>query len=167
MGLFDRLKKKAKDTAPKEAAAPRRARPAVPKEAKKSPEKVKEQAVVTPDGKLVAVQKKEEAPKKKDKQAKEETGEAYRVLIRPLITEKGSSLTANNQYVFEVAPRANKIEIHKAFRKVYGIKPLRVGTVNMRGKSIRYGKTQGETKRWRKAIVTLPQGQKIDIQEGL
>lgn len=125
------------------------------------------ESVLTPDGKLVNVPKKDEKKSKKAKVKKENTGNAYKVLIKPLITEKGSYLGVNNQYLFEVAPKTNKVEVKKAIFKVYGVTPSKINMMNVSGKSIRYGKTEGKTKHWKKAIITLPQGQKIDIQEGL
>ena len=163
MGLLDKLKIK-KFGAKKKAAGQEK----VKVDSKKT-EKIgeKQEAVVTPDGRLVNAPKKGEAKTKKAKPKKEDTGEAYRVLIKPLITEKGSSLGIFNKYIFEVAPRTSKIEIKKAIKKVYGVDPIKVNIINILGKKVRYGRTEGRTKHWKKAVVTLPQGQKIDIQEGL
>jgi len=129
--------------------------------------KERQETVVTPDGRLVNVQKKGEAKPKKVKPKKDDTGDAYRVLIKPLITEKGSSLGIFNKYIFEVASHTSKIEIKKAIKKVYGVDPIKVNIMNVLGKKVRYGRTEGRTKHWKKAVITLPQGQKIDIQEGL
>ena len=87
--------------------------------------------------------------------------------MHPLITEKGSYLSSTNQYVFAVAPQTNKIEVRKAIRKVYGVDPIKVNIMNFSGKKVRYGRTEGRTKAWKKAVITLAQGQKIEIQEGL
>lgn len=162
MGILDKFKKKKGTAAPadKELAVT----PAMSKEAA-----TEKEAVMTPDGKLVTVEKKKTDKKKetKAKPKKEETGEAYHVLVKPLVTEKGSWLGANNQYLFEVAPRTNKVEVTKAIKKVYGVDPIKVNIMNVRGRYVRYGRTEGATKGWKKAVVTLPQGQKIEIQEGL
>lgn len=154
MGLLDKFKKKKKQVTEK------------PKEKKKEEKEVKYEQVLTPDGHLVAKPKKE-AKEKKPKQKKEDTKDAYRVLIKPIITEKASSLGVYNQYVFEVAINTNKIEVRKAIRAVYGIDPVKVNIINNQGKQVRYGKTEGRTKNWKKAIITLPPGAKINIQEGL
>ena len=165
MGFFDKLKIKKDDKAsskkPVEKKKKARVKPEVQDEERET--------VMTPDGKLVSAPNKESAkqPKKKVKQKLEDTGEAHRVLIRPLITEKGSSLGVYNQYVFEVAPKTNKIEVRKAIRKVYGVDPIKVNVINVRGRAVRYGRTEGMTKKWKKAIITLGAGQKIEIQEGL
>lgn len=158
MGIFDRFRK-TKKKEEKEV----KEKPKVKAEKK---EEIKQQAVMTPDGRLVSVPKKEEKAKK-IKIKKEDTGNAYRVLVKPRITEKGSSLGVYNQYVFEVADQTNKIEVRKAIKKVYGVDPIKVNIINMLGKKVRYGRTEGRTKNWKKAIVTLAPGQKIEMQEGL
>ncbi|MFH1225862.1 MAG: 50S ribosomal protein L23 [bacterium] len=90
---------------------------------------------------------------------------AHEVLIRPLITEKASGLAVINQYVFSVAPQANKIEIKKAIEELYGVSPIAVNIIKMRGKNVRSGRTQGQTKNWKKAIVTLKKGESIKVYE--
>jgi len=110
------------------------------------------------------VSKKEAKPKKVLAAAKkEDTGRAYHILIRPVITEK---LTMEGKYGFRVSRDANKVEIAKAVTKVYGVLPVAVNIVNVRGKKIRYGRTSGTTAAWKKAVVTLKKGDKIDIVEG-
>ncbi|MEK9130009.1 MAG: 50S ribosomal protein L23 [Patescibacteria group bacterium] len=88
--------------------------------------------------------------------------DAYRILIRPINTEKTTNLAILNQYVFEVAKNANKVEIQKAIRAVYNVKPINVNIVIVKGKNVRYGKAKGKTKDWKKAIVSLKQGEKIE-----
>jgi large subunit ribosomal protein L23 len=127
--------------------------------------KKKKKVVSAPKPKEEKVEVKKEEVKPKIK--KEETGQAYRILIRPLVTEKISFLGQNNQYAFEVMPKANKIEIAKAFKNVYGIKPMSVNVMKIRGKKIRYGKTSGRTKNRKKAIITLKPGDKIEVYEGV
>ncbi|MDD4900501.1 MAG: 50S ribosomal protein L23 [Patescibacteria group bacterium] len=94
-------------------------------------------------------------------------GNAYRILAKPLVTEKVSNLGVLNKYVFAVALDANKIEIAKAVKEIYGIKPIGVNVINKIGKKARYGRTSGKRKDWKKAIVTLPEGQTIKIYEGV
>lgn len=155
MGLFDKLKRK-----PKGKPAAGEKKPKVVKESQGRP-------VVTPEGKLVAAAGKTEPKAKKVKPKKEDTGDAYRVLIKPLISEKGSYLGQYNQYLFEVAPGTNKIEVKKAIKKVYGVETTKVNMLNVGGKHVRYGRSEGRTKNWKKAIVSVAPGQKIEIQEGL
>jgi len=94
-------------------------------------------------------------------------GNAYKIIMKPLVTEKVSSLGALNKYVFAVAKNANKIEVAKAIKEVYGIKPIGVNVIRMSGKKARYGRISGRRKDWKKAIITLPKGQTIKIYEGV
>jgi len=94
-------------------------------------------------------------------------GNAYRILVKPLVTEKATDLGSQNKYIFAVTAQANKIEITKAINEVYGIKPVAVNIIKMKGKRIRYGRISGRTKNWKKAIVTLPEGKSIKIYEGV
>lgn len=110
-------------------------------------------------------------PSKADQSGKEETeriesrgtGKYADVLLRPHISEKSSASAALNQYVFEVSLRTSKHEVAAAINDLYGILPEAVNIINMLGKRVRFGRTQGETKGWKKAIVTLPKGKSIDV----
>jgi large subunit ribosomal protein L23 len=93
--------------------------------------------------------------------------EAYRVLLRPLVTEKGSHLGIENKYLFEVDYNTNKIEVAKAIAVAYGVKPVKVNIMKFEGKKVRRGRYEGQRKRWKKAIVTLPAGKTIQIYEGI
>ncbi len=104
-----------------------------------------------------------EAPKMKGKKR----GHAYRLIIKPLVTEKAANLGTESKYVFEVATSANKIEIAGAIYEAYGIRPVSVNIARVGGKTVKYGRIKGKRKDWKKAIVTLPAGQTIDIYEGV
>jgi large subunit ribosomal protein L23 len=103
---------------------------------------------------------KKEAVKEEKKLArvKSRYTEAHRILIKPLTSEKITDLGINNQYVFEVAKRTNKIEIRKAIEAVYGVSPISIKIINVKGKQVRFGRVDGKTKRWKKAVVGLRQG---------
>jgi len=103
----------------------------------------------------------------KKAEKKEDTKNAYKVLFRPIVTEKGTYLASHNKYIFEVATKTNKIEIKKAIKAVYGVDVVNVNILNVSGKNVRYGKTKGRTKDRKKAIVTLPKGQSIEVYEGV
>ncbi|MEI7452014.1 MAG: 50S ribosomal protein L23 [Candidatus Falkowbacteria bacterium] len=92
---------------------------------------------------------------------------AYKVLVKPLITEKAANLGHLNKYVFMVDRDANKIEVAKAINAIYGIKPTSVNIINNIGKTVTRGRIAGKKKDWRKAIVTLPKGKSISIYEGV
>jgi len=92
----------------------------------------------------------------------------YEVIRRPLFTEKGADLKeAFNQVVVEVAEGANKIEIKKAVEAVFKVKVAKVATLNVRGKGKRLGRHEGRTRGWKKAVVTLAPGEKLDFVEGV
>lgn len=92
---------------------------------------------------------------------------AWRILLRPLVSEKAAHAGTHNQYVFVVANEATKIDVRRAIFDAYGIHPTRVNIARVRGKQIRYGRSQGTTKAWKKAIVTLPKDKKIQVYEGV
>ena len=92
----------------------------------------------------------------------------YKIIKRPIITEKGTILKdENNQLVFEVDPASNKSEIRKAVEKLFKVTVLSVQTQNRRGKPKRLGRTVGRRSNWKKAIVTLKQGDRVDFFEGV
>lgn len=94
-------------------------------------------------------------------------GESFKHLLRPLITEKSALLGSYNQYVFEVNYKSNKTEIKKAIISLYGVKPIKINLIKVSGKNVRYGKSSGKTKNWKKAIVLLKAGDKINVYEGV
>jgi len=90
----------------------------------------------------------------------------YTVIAAPLITEKGTFVNEiGNQVVFQVRPDANKIEIKKAVEKLFKVKVLKVRTANVLGKTRRVGRSVGNRPDWKKAYVTLGEGQRIDFFE--
>ena len=135
---------------------------------KKDDDKKEAKAAAPKAAGVKAEPKKEIAAKKIEAvDFKEKKGQPiFGVLLRPIITERTSALNALNQYVFEVAPSANKIIVAKAVLSRYGIKPIRVNISNYPGHSVRYGRNAGRTKSWKKAIITLPEGKSINIYEG-
>ena len=91
----------------------------------------------------------------------------YDVLIGPLLTEKGAALKEkDNKILFRVARESNKIEIKKAVEEIFKVKVDRVSTINCKGKKKRQGKYEGKRPDWKKAIVTLKDGEKLEIIEG-
>jgi large subunit ribosomal protein L23 len=92
----------------------------------------------------------------------------YSQIIRsPLITEKGTLVNEQaNQVLFRVAPDANKVEIQKAVEQFFNVKVVKVRTVRVLGKTRRVGRSSGRRSDWKKAYVTLAEGQRIDFFEG-
>lgn len=91
--------------------------------------------------------------------------EARDIIIRPLITEKSTTLMAEGKYVFEVAKAANKIEIAKAISQIFNVKVTSVNTVNVEGKVKRMGRSIGKRSDYKKAIVKLAAGETIEFFE--
>jgi len=91
----------------------------------------------------------------------------YEVLRRPLITEKSTALQAMNKYAFEVADGANKPMVKQAVEKAFKVTVTGVNMVTMRGKTRRMGRREITTNPWKKAVVTLKAGDKIEFFEGV
>lgn len=87
------------------------------------------------------------------------------ILIKPVVTEKATASELLRKYTFRVSPSANKIEIKKAIQKLYKVTPTKINIIRVKGKTVRYGKTSGRTKNWKKATVTLKEGEKIDLSK--
>lgn len=85
------------------------------------------------------------------------------LILKPLITEKASALVAFNQYVFLVVDGASAPEIKKAIELLYKVKVAKVRTINVPSRVKRMGRSIGEKPGYRKAIVTLAKGQKLDL----
>jgi large subunit ribosomal protein L23 len=98
---------------------------------------------------------------------KKEDLEAFKILQKPVITEKATSLGQLNKYEFKVPASTNKSEVAKKILNVYGIKPIKINMIKVAGKKVRRGRVFGQTKVWKKAIVTLPAEHKIEIYEGV
>jgi large subunit ribosomal protein L23 len=90
------------------------------------------------------------------------------VLRKPLLTEKVAMLQdKNNQYAFMVDPLANKIEIKRAVELKYSVTVEDVNTLNVRGKVKRMGRFEGKRADWKKAIVTLKAGDRIELAQNV
>ena len=90
----------------------------------------------------------------------------YDVLVRPLVTEKSLALREQRKYVFEVNPLANKGLVKEAVEKLFNVKVVKVNIMNMKPKPKKRGVYEGETRGWKKAIVTLKEGYTIKELEG-
>jgi len=93
------------------------------------------------------------------------------IIYRPIVTEKITALEGKQQYAFEVDPEANKIEIARAVSKKFNVTVLKVRTMNYAGKSkvqlTRKGRFSGKTSHFKKAVVTIKEGQKIELFENI
>jgi large subunit ribosomal protein L23 len=159
MGLFDRFNStKGKD----QTAGPKRG---VVKATKVK--KAEDQAFAA----VPAAQ--DEAPKGKAKTAKTKTAApkvssstahfAHNILLRAVVTEKSTRGNAQSQYTFEVATDASKADVRRAVHHLYGVTPVAVNMLNVRGAAVRFGRTYGRTINRKKAVITLPSGKTIDV----
>lgn len=89
----------------------------------------------------------------------------HEIIVRPLITEKNTNLMVYNKYSFEVLRDSSKPEIKKAVETIFNVTVTKVHTMNVRGKLKRRGREVGYTREWKKAIVTLAPGERIEIFE--
>lgn len=91
--------------------------------------------------------------------------EAHQIIVKMLLTEKGSRLTeSENKYLFRVHPAANKLEIRRAVEGLFRVKVAKVNVNNRMGKLKRNRRGQdGRRPSWKRAVVTLQQGEKIDL----
>ncbi|MBI4494605.1 MAG: 50S ribosomal protein L23 [Chloroflexi bacterium] len=93
--------------------------------------------------------------------------DSYQVLVRPVITEKNTLLNEQGKYTFEVAPEANKIEVKRAVEEIFKVSVLKVNVLHVPGKLRRLGRHSGMTRAWKKAVVTLQPGQRIELFQGV
>jgi large subunit ribosomal protein L23 len=92
---------------------------------------------------------------------------SYKFLLSPWITEAATAAMEQNKYIFKVDPQANKSQIKKAIEDLYKVKVISVNTVKITKKFRNYGKTPGWKSGFKKAIVTVKEGDKIELFEGV
>ena len=92
--------------------------------------------------------------------------DARQVIIRPVVSEKSYALIAQNKYTFRVHPDAHKTQIRQAVEEIFDVKVNDVRTMNVRSKPKRRNWTRGRSRAWRKAIVELAPGERIELFEG-
>jgi len=154
MALFDFLKRK------KEIEKAKK------KKVTKTPaKKPVEASVAKPEKKKVEkkVEKPEVVSQAPAFKTKRSTDFSYDAVKQPHISEKSTYLAEKNQYVFEISPNHNKNEVRKSVEGLYGVDVLSVNIIKIPAKKRRLGKTQGFRKQFKKAIVKIKEGQKIEI----
>lgn len=93
---------------------------------------------------------------------------AHDIIIAPVVTEQSMDMMAEKKYTFKVAKSANKIQIAKAIEEIFGVKVLKVSTINMEGKMKRMGANMGRRASYKKAIVKLTEDSKtIEFFDGI
>ena len=93
--------------------------------------------------------------------------DARDILIKPIVTEKSTALMAEGKYTFKVPLNANKYQIRDAVEETFNVKVAAVSTMRMEGKKKRMGRFEGKRSDWKKAIVTLKEGETIELFEGV
>jgi large subunit ribosomal protein L23 len=92
--------------------------------------------------------------------------DSRQVIIRPIVSEKSYALIAQNKYTFRVHPDAHKTQIRHAVEEIFDVHVAEVKTMKVRSKPKRRGYTAGRTRGWKKAIVQLEPGDRIELFEG-
>ena len=92
---------------------------------------------------------------------------AYNVIVKPVVTEKSTTLSENNQIVFLVNINSNKIDIKKSIEIIYGVKVSSVNVIRVKGKTKVFKGKVGKRSDYKKAIISLPKGQSIDLSLGV
>lgn len=92
---------------------------------------------------------------------------AREIILKPIVSEKSYKQIEKAKYAFAVHSDAEKVEIARAVEELFNVSVTKVNTLNMKGKPRRRGYTKGKTSSWKKAIVTLKEGQRIEVFEGM
>jgi|SRR6056297_2110516 large subunit ribosomal protein L23 len=92
---------------------------------------------------------------------------SYDIIIKPIVTEKSMMSMEENKYTFKVRKDSNKTEIKKAIEELFNVDVVKVNTMNVKGKVKRLGRNEGKRADWKKAIVKLAPGSKIELFEGM
>ena len=92
---------------------------------------------------------------------------AYNVIVKPVVTEKSTTLSENNQIVFLVNINSNKFDIKKSIELIYGVKVSSVNVIRVKGKTKVFKGKVGKRSDYKKAIISLPKGQSIDLSLGV
>ena len=103
----------------------------------------------------------------KHKKSEALSPELYDVLVRPIVTEKSTMAAEQNKVVFEISPRADKKTVKQAVEGLFGVSVVKVNTINIDGKRKKFRGVKGKRNDLRKAMVTLAEGQSIDLAAGL
>lgn len=93
--------------------------------------------------------------------------QSFKVLVKPLVTEKSAFAEGAGKYSFIVSDGANKNQVKAAVAEIYGVKPVKVNISNIDGRRVRFGRAMGRRADYKKAIVTLPVGKTIDVHTGV
>jgi large subunit ribosomal protein L23 len=130
------------------------------KNTKKEEGEVKEVVKKAPKAKKEKVAAAAEAPVKR---TSARTVLAATTLIAPLVTEKTAHLADTGVYAFRVPLSANRVAIREAFRELYKVTPVKINIMRVHGKETRFGRSESRESDWKKALITLPEGKRVDV----
>lgn len=157
MSIFDRFKKTKKDNKETKAVPKKKAVKETPKKEKQPDlDDILNKPAAGPQAPVMQ-------PKSGKRVEKKEFSQAYRILEHPQVTEKSGASSEKGIYIFRVKPKANKQEIKKAVRDLYGVAVKKVNIINIPKKFRRLGKSEGFKSGYKKAMVKLAEGEKIEI----
>ena len=105
--------------------------------------------------------------KYKNKFKEVDLNKSYKIILKPIVTEKATKLSEFNKVVFEVASTTNKIDVKSAVEKLFSVKVKAVNIINIKGKVKRFKGVLGKRKDSKKAVITLEEGNTIDISAGV
>jgi len=153
MGILDKIKKTKEEVKEKEAgnkAVVEDTQKTSTKESTESPKKTEKKTI-----------------KKADDKGVSRTLHVNKVLKYPHVSEKSAQDETRGHYTFVVEPTADKTSIKDAVEAVYGVRPVKVRTSHTEGKTVRFGYRSGRRGDWKKAVVIMPKGERINIHEGV
>ena len=163
MGFFDTFRRKKEPAA---AKRPEKATKSVKKAIADAPSRAGQPAAAAP--KQQTVREEIAAAEGRPKKGVQPGVFAHRVLMRPVVSEKSARLHGMNQYVFLVAPDANKISIRKAIYEVYHVEPAAIKIITMSGKKVRNRMMfKGQRRSYKKAVICVPKGTTLPVYEGV
>lgn len=161
MSILDRFKKSKEQT--EKGSVARQVVENEEKKASKSGKEEKRKSGRVKEAKKVKKSQSEAAPEI----ATSASQRATATILAPIVTEKSAQLSDSGVMAFRVALTANKVMVRQAFRELYKVNPVKVRMINVRGKNLRFGRQTGKRMDYKKALITLPKGKRIDIFEGV
>jgi len=91
----------------------------------------------------------------------------FGIMVSPLVSEKTAHIGTFDTYAFVVNQKTNKIEVKKAFKKMYGVNPIRVTSINVAARQKRFGRVTGTQSGFKKVFIRVPKGSVVNVYEGV
>ncbi|MFC1613048.1 50S ribosomal protein L23 [Patescibacteria group bacterium] len=161
MSILNKIFQKDKELQEKRQSDSAKAIDKASKNKVKETEKKKEVAITSDKNDSEKKAKSEKNVEKNEKSQKSSI--AYKILVRPMVTEKGTGLGKYNKFLFEISSKANKLEVKSAIKELYGVMPAGINIIKMKGKKVgAMRRKTGKRRDWKKAIVSLKKGDYIN-----